>query len=180
MASKALNQSMRERLRKNLMAKRFDHEDEALDKRENELAEQAWKKLVGPRNVPKINEIPDGWLDTMPWVRVDTGDRGFTVLSLAKPKPVPQKFRHNAVKESPDSKLGSAVRQFEADKEALKQTKSDIRSQIDAALGQFNTTKQLREGWPEAADFLPADSQEKRVPMVPVERLNAALGLEAS
>lgn len=180
MASKALNQTMRERLRGKLLAKRFEAEEKALEKREHELAERAWKKLVGPKNVETINSLPDGWLDTVGSVRVATGDRGFTILALAELKPVPQKFRGNAVKESADSSLGAAVRQLVTDKEALSDKKRELRAQIDAALGQFNTTKQLHEGWPEAAEFLPADSNEKRVPMVPVERLNEALGLQSA
>lgn len=56
------------------------------------------------------------------------------------------------------------------------------RSEIVDYLNQFNTTKQIRDGWPQLVDYLPAHLADPeaviQLPVLAVSRLNERLGLK--
>lgn len=56
------------------------------------------------------------------------------------------------------------------------------REEVTDYLNQFNTTKQIREGWPELVDYLPAHLADPeaviQLPVLAVSRLNERLGLK--
>lgn len=59
--------------------------------------------------------------------------------------------------------------------------KKKVREEIVDYLNQFNTTKQIREGWPELVDYLPAHLADPeaviKLPALTRSRLNERLGL---
>lgn len=61
-------------------------------------------------------------------------------------------------------------------------TRNRIKDEFEDYLNQFNTTKQIRDGWPELVDFLPAHlaDPEKviQLPAIRVSRLNERLGIK--
>lgn len=68
-------------------------------------------------------------------------------------------------------------------RKAWEQERDRLRSEATDALEQFNTTKQLREHWPEIVDFLPAHVADPtraiQLPTVSVSKLNERLGFKS-
>lgn len=74
---------------------------------------------------------------------------------------------------------------YEAAVEALSDWRKKLvqmRSEVSDYLEQFTTTNQIRELWPEIADYLPAHIADPvraiQLPALPVSRLNERLGLK--
>lgn len=149
---------------------------------EHALADLAWRRLIGTQNLELMKGLPAGWLPTMPdvAVKLEPGDT-FVRLDLPERRETPDKHtsgKSSTIQLSASSQLGKRVQQLYDDKQAHERHFRDLRRRTREALNAFTTVKQLQRSWPEAAAFLPADLFEQQLPSVPIERLNAELGLK--
>lgn len=80
-----------------------------------------------------------------------------------------------------DDKDYAAYMKAQRDYRKWEEEKNKVREEIVDYLNQFNTTKQIREGWPELVDYLPAHLADPeaviKLPAIARSRLNERLGL---
>lgn len=126
---------------------------------------------------------------TRTWLKVDEAllywsDMGraqfgkeFVGLRFSKKMPVPG---YNAVVVPEEFKeLFDVCCECRSTETRIEEEKYKIRGEVRQALAQYNSSNQLREGWPDAASFLPPEpSKEKGLAIVPKE-LNKKLNLPA-
>jgi len=80
-----------------------------------------------------------------------------------------------------DDKTYQAYTKAQREQRKWEEERSKVREEISDYLNQFNTTKQIRDGWPELVDYLPAHLADPerviQLPAIARSRLNERLGL---
>jgi len=74
-----------------------------------------------------------------------------------------------------DHPLEKPVEEWVQEKARLDNERKLMRTKIIATVLQFGTPKKLRDGWPEAAKYLPTDDKEVNLPMIPVSDIMSTL-----
>ena len=77
------------------------------------------------------------------------------------------------------SPLAMEYTNIEHERIDLEAKRNEIRTQVAAAMSQYNTVAQLLKAWPEAIELIPPAllPKKKQLPMIPVEDLNLLIGL---
>lgn len=102
-------------------------------------------------------------------------DKEFTGLRFSKKMPVPNYHPIQVPEEFKE--LFDACYECKSAETRIEKEKLKVRGEVRQALAQYNTSNQLKEGWPEAASFLPPEPSKKKSLVIVPKELNKKLNL---
>lgn len=159
----ALTKSTRDSIRNKILKHRFDTEEAALHKALRSAGDRVYEALYSKAHRDLMNSAPDGFYARREsdYVKPPTGDYS-TQVKWTDYKPLPYCDVHGArTLKLPSTETNKAIWNAYTDaSQALKSfgsMKSEARVELDGVLAGFTTLKQLRDNWPEIADFIPPD-----------------------
>lgn len=176
MASKRLNEHIRNRIKKAAMDDTFALRDRKLLQTRVEIANQARREYLHNRGVEKCaDKIPDDLANLDNGLRIAYGEGRSEIESLsfseaAEERPFQTGTRLMAprhpvgISEFSKSLQGRfhAMRQYQ---DRLKRERKDLSDALNGLLWSVNTTNRLLEEWPEGAKYIPAEDV-KNLPAV--------------
>lgn len=194
-----LTNDIRDSIERDLIRHRFQPEIDAIEDRLQNLGAEVYDAAYDADTQAKMQALPDGWLfqdDDFEVVfagqRVRIHFNGYMYrgekfggLIDNRPKVIRrvlEKHRSGVIaKFAADHPLSQAFETINMDRERLKETIQVAKRQTRAALNAVSTVEALIKAWPEVKPFAELWIEEKdsrpKLPAIPVENLNAALGL---
>ena len=168
-----LTNEIRSNMANAIIEHRFGKALEAAIKESAKAGDALHAKLFPIRTWNKVDEALLHWSETS---RIQFGG-DFTSVRFSKKLPVPN-YKPILVPEE-FKNLFDACYAYRAAETRIEEEKLKVRREVRQALAQYNTSNQLKEGWPDAASFLPPEpSNEKGLAVVPKE-LSKKLNLPA-
>lgn len=174
-----LTNAIRDTIRSRAIAAGFKARREAHAVAENSLGVEAYESIFSVAERTAALAMPKGWLRYDSCLRFNAG--GWSVTLIVKQGvPVPsERFNCNQL----GALIGDLAERVQAHAQEDRKLNEDghrAEREMDGFLAQFNSIKQLREAWPEGAEFY-ADFETERkasgVPAVRVAEINKLLGI---
>ena len=194
-----LTNDIRDAILRSLIKHRFQPEIDAIENRVQALAGEVYDAAYDADTQARMQGLPDGWLfqdDDFEAVfggqRVRIGFNGYMYrgadmagLDNAKPKVLrrilEQHRQRSLVSLTTDHPLSKKFEAINQDRERLKEAIGTSRRKTRAALDAVSTVEKLISVWPEVKPFaeryVEAKDTRPKLPAIPVENLNASLGL---
>lgn len=172
-----LNESIRSKIAAAALADAFADREDALVKRENDLARKVLADALGSKTMKLLAGLPDGIvptnktiiaqfatsyieLDAGEWLRVPSSKRGHRATSCLK------------VYEAGDP-LSIEYDEMANDKKTVAEDKAKLKATLGALLSSVTTTEKLLLAWPDGEKYIPNI-------VVPVRTLPAVLAKDIS
>lgn len=175
---------MRLTIARKLLSHRFEADDAASRKRENELAMRVHRLRYDAPTRRRMDAVPDGWLPTESRFLIEIPGRS-DKLYLIDPVRVQfvdmgRYFNLGKVKSAAAQALAVDIAHHLDAKESLARAKRALSEKTDSTLRGFATIERLVKAWPEVKPFIDQlgyDVAKKSLPAVIPTGLNADLGL---
>lgn len=185
-----LSNSVRDEIISRLINEAFDKKFEDIDSERYALSLKVYNDVFSKKERDAMYELPDGWLPTVSEMKVQFGGDSCGVCrrEFKEPVRVPAKYTESygrIYKVYPDNHAFTKLHDsITSDFDSLKQLKNKAIAQAKAVLYSCNTTKALKEAWPEienlVCEYEPSEESENKTAIVPVANgLNQILGLAA-
>jgi hypothetical protein len=176
---------MREAITIRLLSHRFEKDEKAMRRRENDLALKFYRAIYSAADRKLMESIPVGWLPTVGSLRL-AGGGYYSELHVADSLPVPfadhcQRYAISKIKGG--DALSDLLDEFRERKAYYENEREALRKKTASTLAGFSTINRLVTAWPEIKPFvdqLGYDSEKKSLPAVIPADLNASLGLQAA
>lgn len=194
-----LTNDIRDAILRSLIKHRFQPEIDAIEDRAQVLAGEVYEHAYDADTRAKMQDLPEGWLFKdddfeahFGGQRVRLGFNGYMYrgadmagLDNARPKVLrrilEQHRQRSLVSLAADHPLSKKFEAINQDRERLKEAIGMSRRKTRAALDAVSTVEKLISAWPEvkpfAERFVETKDSRPKLPAIPVENLNAALGL---
>ena len=159
-----LTNELRKGITKKLIDERFEKEWEALRAKEQAIGERAYNKFVKPY-LDHLEALPEQWVIHTSTIRLYSNQYGHDDFALKERRILPRgaDSYHTSFFRC-DQALSRIVGNYKNARDKLTEEQRNLKQETESALRSFNTTKRLREGWPEVAHLVPEDV--KFYPMV--------------
>lgn len=146
--------------------------DEQLKKDSFDFAERVYKDVY-KSELKKISDLPDGYLPERGsiCVQFSEGSDGFVRLLFQGQKRILDKHTSNAAKlYENDDELTIEFFNLQMRSSNLKQDRKTMTTQLKAVVNSHNTTKQLKDAWPEIKKYVEPFEivPEKRRSLAPI------------
>lgn len=196
-----LTNDTRDRILNDLIRHRFQPEMDAINAATKVLANAVYETVYDAETRQKMDALPEGWLFedddlevTFAGRRVRIGLNGsmwhnepLNILARGSDQVFRRflnKHRSNSIAHfGADHPHSLAFEKITQDRDRLKEAVSISKRQTSAALNAVSTVEALIKAWPEVKPFAERWIEEKdsrpKLPAIPVESLNAVLGLPA-
>jgi hypothetical protein len=184
-----LTNQVREEILKTLLDKGFSEKKKALEARRNELSIKVYNDVFSKKDFDLMQSLPQGWLPGVTEMKVQFGGTFSGVCQRQFQEPVRMPHKHvsygstNILKVYEDShKYTVENDKITDDVRMLKSEMIKAEAQTKAVLYSCNTTRALKDAWPEIAIIVeahePAEGSQNETALVPVANgLNSILGL---
>lgn len=164
-----LTKSTRESIRNKILMHRFEAEEAALRKARIEAGDRVYEALYSKTHRDLMNAAPDG-----DYPKQDSTWVAQTHIKWTGYKPMPYCDVHGSHNPKlSQTETNKAIWNAYTDAtwalKAFDLVKSEARRELDGVLAGFNTLKQLRDNWPEIADFIPPDPVKAENSLVKVK-----------
>jgi hypothetical protein len=179
MSEQRLSKSLREHIVEQLLHKKFDAAEQALEAREASLALEVYNDIYPSYVQEQMNALPEGWLAESTVLAV-TFNGQYDRFDLSKPG---KRFlactdSYTAKRYECTHALTKVRDRIKRDGEALKQSRRELRSKLLGTLESFRTVKKLVAEWPEVIPYIPAWTPTQTTALaVPIATLNMPVGL---
>lgn len=194
-----LTNDIRDSIERDLIRHRFQPEIDEIEDRLQAIGAEVYDAAYDADTQAKMQSLPDGWLfqdDAFEVVFVGKRVRihfsgymyrgeKFGGLIENRPKVfrrVLEKHRNGVIASfAADHSLSQAFETINIDRERLKEVIQIAKRQTRAALNAVSTVEALIKTWPEVKPFaerwIEGKDSRPKLPAIPVENLNASLGL---
>lgn len=175
-----LTQLFRQTLAKRIVAHRFKNAIELAQTALAEAIETLYAHLYPEPVRAWMAAAPKGFLRPSTQVYVYRNGH-HCCLQFATPRPL--SYEHISAPLSRATVPPEALKLLDAClvhlevRDKLRDEERELTGAVLTQLAQYRTLKQLRDGWPEIASFLPEEKEAGRAMIVPPTKLNALLGL---
>jgi len=170
-----LTKAIREQILNDLLNHAFGAQDKALDKVENELADEVYLTVYTPEEIAFMEKVGSSGFFTKSRMGYSSKDFGWGELRLSQPQYVMPTRRELKLKGGALAQKISAYRQAH---KTHGEVRRNARSEAEGILNSAQTTKRLIEVWPEITAFVPKDTTgATNLPALQVEKLNQVLGV---
>lgn len=189
MASRALTNLIRQEIVDDLTKRKFGDVKAVFIDRKYVLAFKVYDELYSKDKQEKMNALPDGWLPLCSNVHIQIQDRQHTYDYLyfsgatdANGGRVEKRRTNTGSKcliVTADSPIGQEYLELMAEYKEFEKTVFDAKVKANAIVESVNTTKQLKEVWPEITPFVEKYEtvEIQTLPDVTREDLNKVFGL---
>lgn len=189
MASPRITQSMRSKIVTNALDFTFKKDREALAKRENKLADQAYKDVYTDKERKAMKELGSKFVDQYDALYINVNGKRISLHfgpEVTIPKERERRFcaKNNYgynTPSTPSQSIVDDVEQWIEDTADLQRRETQANIQLSAMLESVVSFKKLRVVWPQGEQFYDmydVDSETKAgVPAVVVTEINKLLGL---
>lgn len=156
--------------------------EEQLKEKKFDFADHVYKHVYKSQ-LKQINDLPEGYLLEDSSLRFQFSDAsdGYTILVFKEKKRILAKHRSDVVaKFENDDELTTWFFNLKMQGENLRQEKKDLTIKVRAVINSHNTTKQLKDAWPEIKKYVEPFEivPEKRQSLAPIiSDLNKKLNL---
>lgn len=186
MPSTRLTKEMKEQIASKILSKAYIKKEKSIEEQRFAFSERVYKDIY-KKELDQMNDLPQGWLPESSEFTVQFGGRqtGYCRRMLREPK----RFQaHHVKRYNQCIKIYSDNHKFTKKHDALTEKWESIREEkknaersIWAMLNSCNTTKQLKEAWPEIAKYVEIfePASERSTAVAPImDNLNKQLGLK--
>lgn len=186
-----LTNQVRDEILLGLLKHGFDTEAKEIEERRYALSVKVYNDVFSKKDRDLMDSLPAGWLPQVTAIKVQFGgaSSGVCERGFKEKVSVPHKHKNydstNVLKVYEDShkftvehdKITDDIKEFNA-------RKIKAKAQANAVIYSCNTTKALKDAWPEIAEIVenyePSADSENQTALVPVENgLNELLKLGA-
>jgi len=182
-----LSNNIRDGILKAILSSAFDKKKEALEERRLALSEEVYNDIYPAKVREKMYALEAGWLPESNQFQVQFGGHssGVCERNLKEPKRFLAKHRERSYGQilkvyDNSHRFTKKHDDLTADITDYKESYNRSNNEARAILYSCNTTKQLKEAWPEIAKFVEIyeSPSERTTAIVPITtELNKALGL---
>lgn len=153
---------------------------EALSVLEDKLAIECYNKVFPKKLRDTLKTVPEGWLRMDRDLRFNVGGWDLR-LNTTEEYPIPMNKYYSILGVITDEELVTKVQACVQEKKTLDEEDNALTRKMQGFLSGFTSFKQLRESWPEGADFykdLDVERVAQNMPAVIVQDINKVLGLK--
>jgi hypothetical protein len=184
-----LTNQVREEILQKLLDKGFSAKKKEIEARRNELSIKVYNDVFSKKDRDLMQSLPQGWLPEISEMKVQFGGTSSGVCQREFQTPVRMPYKHvyscstNVLKVYEDShKFTIEHDKITDDTKVFCSERVKAEAQTKAVLYSCNTTKALKEAWPEISSIVeayePAEGSQNETAIVPVANgLNSILGL---
>lgn len=176
-----LTNFMREQIKNAAVESIFEPKRKVIKKWEHKLAQKCYNSIYPLSLRKQADAMPKEWIRRDQCLRFNAN--GWTVeLYAEEVLPVPHSAQCRILG-AVTGELGEEVQKYSQDWESHKRERTAAGNKLRGFLTNFNTFKQLREGWPEGKKFYQAhDAETAKVPLPAIitQEINNLLGLKTN
>ena len=175
-----LTGELREFVARRIVAYRFEKAILDAEEHSKKTADALYAALYPKAVVDWMKKAPKGFfLSTSEGITLAYQGR-HERLVFSSERPVSHELRHGQLRATDHPALKEPIAaciEANAALYRLRKETRDAHNAVIAQMKQYRTVKQLLDGWPEIASFLPAAEQTSNALIVPPTKLNALLNL---
>lgn len=185
--STRLTNDMRSAIAEVAVAHAFDPRLADLKKAEDKLAREAFASIFPAKETEAVSKLPEHWFRLDECLKFNVGGQSITLRVEGQGLRVPYRAKGQSKGGWGCNTLGSIQHGDLCDRiqkhaqafEAYRDERKNANRVTMAMLNAVNTTKRLREVWPEGLQFFVMYEGEERAPLpaVRVDEINQILGL---
>lgn len=184
-STRRLSRDDRRNIRQHLMKRKFGPLQEALNRREEDLAMAVRAESYSASELEQMESLPKGWLPETDTIRgVFAGQHVVLHLRGKKVRITANKSEYGMplVNLEARHKLVQQVIDWLREKNELNREMGQLENELASVLGSVQTVPSLLKLWPELKDtideVLGKRAVETKVLTLPIKKLNKALGLK--
>lgn len=184
MASKRLNERLREAILGNVLKEAFGPRREAHRRRLETLGDEIYTAVIGEHE-RVMKQLPAGFFDlnrvVSVLIHIDTGDRRQRLqvpLTAERLIPAYTKFGGELVELKDSNSLAQRLLALEEDLDEILSAERQMTEKLRSVLCSVGTLAALTRVWPEVAVYLPPEAAEEtmtNLPAVMVAEINQAI-----
>lgn len=185
-----LTNDMRQAISEAAVAHAFNPRRDELKKTEDQLAREAFACIFSAKEIEAVSKIPENWFRLDDCLKFNVGGQSITLRVEGQGLRVPYRAKGSAnggwgcnnLGSIPHGDLCDRIQKHAQAFETYKEERRNAARVTMAMLNAVNTTKRLREVWPEGLQFFVMYEGEERQPLpaVRVDEINQILGLQAA